>query len=369
MLRDTSIDSSTETFGAHAMPFGDGRHRLLVVACGFNSSFRMGSRRRGAVEFEMVWHDYVEEAMARVIANKPRERIKEHGGGLRSPWPDPSGRARAIRYVKIKQLGAGSFGHVFKAINVDTGQLMAIKQLKASTQVTGRPMVLNDEHYQSFQRECQALEQLRHKHIVKYLGSQGLGGPQARLFMGLNDGDLRSLILVHKTKPKNIYQIFACTDSPGEVLTSTTISICSSSRSVEHSLYFEKFHSSFPKSTSPSWLDHLACKGVIHRDLTPSNIFYKLRPDGLILFQITDFGLVGSVGSARNVWGTLSYTAPETVAGKPQTCKVDIWAFFVTLMWVLDVNGFREQEVQVKWAEEAQRLVALGYMSPLLTRV
>nr|KMM64088.1 hypothetical protein CPAG_00440 [Coccidioides posadasii RMSCC 3488] len=69
MLRDTSIDSSTETFGACYAVW----RWSSPPTCGCI----MGSRRRGAVEFEIVWHDYAEEAMARVIANKPKERIKE----------------------------------------------------------------------------------------------------------------------------------------------------------------------------------------------------------------------------------------------------------------------------------------------------
>ena len=53
------------------------------------------------------------------------------------------------------------------------------------------------------------------------------------------------------------------------------------------------------------------------------------------------------------------YMAPEMFRGGHQTTKSDIWSLFVTMLWTLDVGGFRFWSYQHQSAENAQEKVQL----------
>ena len=89
-------------------------------------------------------------------------------------------------------------------------------------------------------------------------------------------------------------------------------------------------------------LDCLASADIIHRDVKPQNILWMTGPNGQYHFQLGDFGLCNRGASAytRGV-GTPIYMAPEVWEHGKQTTKADVWSLYVTMLWVLDVKGFR----------------------------
>lgn len=94
-------------------------------------------------------------------------------------------------------------------------------------------------------------------------------------------------------------------------------------------------------------IDFLAYKKVVHRDIKPANILFTETSPTTYLFQLTDFGLCNAVENASSFAGSPIFMAPEILlgGGRFQTSKVDVWSLFVTLAFVLDVNGYQRRKM------------------------
>jgi tripartite ATP-independent transporter DctP family solute receptor len=74
-------------------------------------------------------------------------------------------------------------------------------------------------------------------------------------------------------------------------------------------------------------LAHAHANGVVHRDLTPGNVF--LCSDGQV--KILDFGMAHAFGRRKVDGGTLAYMAPEQIADAPEDERTDVFALGVIL--------------------------------------
>lgn len=70
----------------------------------------------------------------------------------------------SIRWQQGRFIGAGSFGSVYLAVNLDTGALMAVKEIKY-TEVAGLPNL-----YSQIKDELAVMEMLHHPNVVEYYG-------------------------------------------------------------------------------------------------------------------------------------------------------------------------------------------------------
>lgn len=55
--------------------------------------------------------------------------------------------------------------------------------------------------------------------------------------------------------------------------------------------------------------------------------------------------------------GTPIFSAPEMAEGGSQTPKADVWSLYATLVWVLDIDGFRAAPSMHRTADECWRAV------------
>jgi hypothetical protein len=81
-------------------------------------------------------------------------------------------------------------------------------------------------------------------------------------------------------------------------------------------------------------LAHAHSRGIVHRDVKPSNVLLA-EHDGSV--RLLDFGLARlpqaeTLTAVGDVPGTLAYIAPERLGGRPATAAADVWAVGV-LLW------------------------------------
>ena len=74
-------------------------------------------------------------------------------------------------------------------------------------------------------------------------------------------------------------------------------------------------------------LSHIHANQIIHRDLTPSNIFLFMNRDNRISLKIGDFGLSKQIMNSdpNSYCGTLHYLSPEIFYGQDYSYKTDVW--------------------------------------------
>jgi serine/threonine protein kinase len=201
------------------------------------------------------------------------------------------------RYRIVAEIGSGGFGTVYKAVQLATGQQVAIKVLRP---VGVREAKNIEKRIARLEREMRLCAQLHHPNIV-------------------------GLIDFGRTQDGSVYSVFEFI--PGKNLEE----VLAEEGALEP---VEARHLMLQV------LDALACahaQGVIHRDLKPSNIMVistGARRNALVL----DFG-IGVVTDAapgmnyarltatNEVLGTVAYSSPEQLFGKPTAPASDIYSW------------------------------------------
>jgi serine/threonine protein kinase len=188
------------------------------------------------------------------------------------------------KYNKLEQLGNGAYGIVNKAIEIRTGEIVAIKKLKKK--------YYNWEECKNL-KEVKALTNLNHKNIVK-------------LKELIKTDDAVSLVFEYMNK--NLYE---------EMQNRT-----------------KKFHEDEIRTIIYQTLEGLAYMhkyGFFHRDLKPENLLIK---DNVI--KIADLGLAREIRSLppyTDYVSTRWYRAPECVLRSTNyNSPIDIWALGVIMI-------------------------------------
>ena len=169
MFYDRSHSQSSQVFGLNAMPFESGGPRKVVVQENMNTIIGMGGEGRDLVQFELKWHYRPVEAME-MIQNRENITFGYQENPRLADTVVPSRREtiphttgleqRRLRYATINTLGSGQFGRVYKAVDVDSGRLMAVKILKKLPGISEQQWRVS--LYSTLKREVEILSGISH---------------------------------------------------------------------------------------------------------------------------------------------------------------------------------------------------------------
>ncbi|CAG0890541.1 unnamed protein product [Cyprideis torosa] len=189
-----------------------------------------------------------------------------------------------ISYTDTKIIGNGSFGVVYQAKLVDSGELVAIKK------------VLQDKRFKN--RELQIMRKLDHQNIVELK------------YFFYSNGDKKEevyLNLVLEFIPETVYRVARHHSKNKQTIATAFIKI----------YMYQLFRS----------LAYIHSLGVCHRDIKPQNLL--LDPETAVL-KLCDFGSAKHlVKSEPNVSYICSryYRAPELIFGATDyTTQIDVWS-------------------------------------------
>jgi eukaryotic-like serine/threonine-protein kinase len=189
-------------------------------------------------------------------------------------------------YLLEEILGRGGMGTVYRGVDPETGEQVAIKIL--APDLAGDPQFL-----ERFQEEVETLLELKHPNIVQLLSF----GKQDEIFyfaMELVDG--KSLYALQKVG--------------------------------HHFTYMETVEIGLQVCEGLHYSHNV---GVIHRDLKPGNLIQA--SDGRI--KLADYGIAKRFGTQQmtmsGVLGTAEFMAPEQAMGKPATIQSDLYSLGAVL--------------------------------------
>ena len=221
---------------------------------------------------------------------------------------------KEIKWSKGQLLGTGSFGNVYMGLNMNSGEIIAVKQVvlpddSQDLAASGAPAKVKIQQKRkqmvdSLQREIGLLRELEHANIVKYLGSESTDEFLNIFLEYVPGGSIASALASYGVFEENLIRSYV-----RQILTG---------------------------------LMYLHEKNIIHRDIKSANIL--IDNNGII--KITDFGISkkmpggqdrGSVISLYSspaqqqnrssaLQGSIFWMSPEVVKHYHYSKKSDVWA-------------------------------------------
>ncbi|XP_074328495.1 serine/threonine-protein kinase 1 isoform X1 [Apium graveolens] len=232
--------------------------------------------------------------MSKAVASMQAANLQEEERKLRkqtsskvstSSIPDSVTREDpSTKYELLHELGKGSYGAVYKARDLRTSEMVAIKVISLSE---------GEEGYEEIRGEIEMLQQCSHPNVVRYLGSY--------------QGEEYLWIVMEYCGGGSVADLMNITDEP-----------------------LEEYQIAYICKEALKGLSYLHSIFKVHRDIKGGNIL--LTEQGEV--KLGDFGVAAQLTrtmSKRNTFiGTPHWMAPEVIQESRYDGKVDVWALGVS---------------------------------------
>lgn len=192
-------------------------------------------------------------------------------------------------------LGHGTMGQVLKALNIETGEIFAIKRMLFNPNIA-----THTEYVNILKQEIDILQKLEHPHIVKYLGSETIHENFCVYLEFAPGGSLARLLGTVGPLPESTVRVYLRQVLEG--------------------------------------LNYLHSKGVVHRDVKAANILL----DGEGNVKLSDFGCSRQYendetqsGFLNSFKGSILWMAPEVLKKAGHGRKADIWSVGILALELL----------------------------------
>ncbi|GKV21312.1 hypothetical protein SLEP1_g31304 [Rubroshorea leprosula] len=195
------------------------------------------------------------------------------------------------KYMLGDEIGKGAYARVYKGLDLENGDFVAIKQVSLEN--------IAQEDLNVIMQEIDLLKNLNHKNIVKYLGSSKTKTHLHIILEYVENGSLANIIKPNKFGPfpETLVAVYIAQVLEG--------------------------------------LAYLHEQGVIHRDIKGANIL--TTKEGLV--KLADFGVATKLTEAdvntHSVVGTPYWMAPEVIEMSGVCAASDIWSVGCTVIELL----------------------------------
>ncbi|KAL2922541.1 Mitogen-activated protein kinase kinase kinase NPK1 [Bienertia sinuspersici] len=207
---------------------------------------------------------------------------------------DDDSEAPAIRWRKGELIGCGAFGRVYMGMNLDSGELLAVKQVLIAS--SGASREKTQAHIRELEEEVKLLKNLSHTNIVRYLGTAREDEALNILLEFVPGGSISSLLGKFGSFPESVIRMYTKQLLLG--------------------------------------LEYLHKNGIMHRDIKGANILV----DNKGCIKLADFGAskkvveLATMTGAKSMKGTPYWMAPEVILQTGHNFSADIWSVGCTVI-------------------------------------
>ena len=198
-----------------------------------------------------------------------------------------------IRWSCGELIGAGAFGRVYMGMNLESGELMAVKQVSMSECEVSR----REDHVRALENEVAVLRRLRHVNIVRYLGTERTDDTLNIFLEYVPGGSIHSLLVKFGSFGESVVRRYT--------------------RQILNGLHF------------------LHKNQIVHRDIKGANILV----DNTGVVKLADFGaskqianLVTLDDNIKSIKGTPFWMAPEVIRQTGHGRQADVWSVGCTVI-------------------------------------
>ncbi|KAH7438302.1 hypothetical protein KP509_04G009300 [Ceratopteris richardii] len=229
---------------------------------------------------------------------------------------DYSTKSYTIRWRKGELIGAGAFGSVYMGMNLDSGELLAVKQVLISAKNVAKERF--QAHLKELEDEVKLLQNLSHPNIVRYLGTAREDDALNIFLEFVPGGSIASLLGKFGSFPEQVIRMYSRQLLQG--------------------------------------LEYLHKNGIMHRDIKGANILV----DNKGCIKLADFGASKQVvelvtmSGAKSMKGTPYWMAPEVIRQTGHSLPADIWSVGCTIIEM--ATG------KAPWSQQFQEVAALFHI-------